>query len=416
MITYVYKAKRTDTGEMVHANVKAESPQAAAKLLAGQGLFTIEIKPEDESDFSSRLGLKRGVGMKDRVIFTRQLSTLITAGLPLIRALQTAKGQVSNKALRSVLDEVVGAVEGGSTLSDAFAQHPRVFNEIYIAIVGAGETSGTLDKALLRLAIQQEKDAAIISKIRGAMIYPVIVLVLITLVMVLMITQVVPQVASLYADLKKDLPLATKILVGISDLFKNYWYIIVIALGAFIFGSRRVLATERAKLELDKLKLKLPVFGILLKKMYMARFARTMNSLLASGIPMLQALDTSAKAVGNRVIAGEVRKTAELVRGGKNLSTALEKQPNFHPLVPQMAGVGEESGAIDDMLGRTAGYFEDEVEEAVKNISTTLEPIMMVVLGLIVGGLIFAVLGPVYGLISGGDLTSGSSTSTTPAQ
>ncbi|TAK89025.1 type II secretion system F family protein [Patescibacteria group bacterium] len=406
MITYVYTAKNRQTGEVVKANVKAESTQAAAKLLAERGLFAVSIVPEDKSNILSRLGFGGRITLKDRVIFTRQLSTLINAGLPLTRALRSAEEQLSNKKFKSVIAEVIASVEGGSTLSDAFSKHPKVFNEIYIALVAAGETSGTLDKALLRLANQQEKDAAIISKIRSALVYPVIVLVVIGLVVGFMLVTVVPQVQKLYKDLHKDLPIYTQLLVWGKDFLLGYWWAALIALGILGYLGSKVLATERVRLELDRMRLKIPVFGVLFQKVYMARFSRTMNTLLASGIPMLQAMETTQRAVSNRVIASEIGESIKDVRGGKELSKALQRRPHFHPLVAQMAGVGEESGAIDDMLDRCARYFEDDVDEAVKNLSTTLEPVMMVVLGVIVALVLVAVLGPVYSLVGAGDIGS----------
>lgn len=404
MIDYVYTAKNTATGEIIKANVKAESPQAAAKLLSQQNLFALDIKPQEDSDILSRFGLGGHIGAKDRVLFTRQLSTLINAGLPLARALRTVQDQISNKNLREVISSITASVEGGSSLSAAFAQYPKVFNEIYIALVAAGETSGTLDKTLLRLATQQEKDAAIASKIRSAMIYPAIVLVLIIGVVVLMVTQVVPQVANLYTSLHKDLPLLTKILVWIANTIKGFWWLILLGFVAIGFGLRRVFATERFKLEYDRFKLNMPVFGIIFKKVYMARFARTMNTLLASGVPMLQAMETVRNAVNNRLIAADIDTAVKDVRGGKALSQSLEKSRNFIKLVPQMTKIGEESGAIDQMLEKVAIYYEDEVDEAVKNLSTTLEPIMMVVLGVIVALVLAAVLGPVYSLVGSGGI------------
>ncbi|HVE80742.1 MAG TPA: type II secretion system F family protein, partial [Candidatus Dormibacteraeota bacterium] len=221
---------------------------------------------------------------------------------------------------------------------------------------------------------------------------------------ILMVTTVVPEVAKLYVDLKKELPFLTKILVMVADALKNFWWLFIIGTIAAVLASRRLLATEKMQLEADRLKMKIPLFGVLFTKVYMARFARTMNTLLASGIPMLQALETTRDAVGNKVIAADVTETIAEVRGGKALSVALSKRVHFLSLVPQMTKVGEESGAIDDMLGRCATYFEDEVDEAVKNLSTTLEPVMMIVLGLIVGVIIAAVLGPVYSLVGSGDL------------
>lgn len=405
MIDYIYRAKDQETGEIVKANVSAESPQAAAKLLMQKNLFPLEITPVDGRSAVAILERITGhISAKDRILFTRQLSTLINAGLPLVRALHTVQDQVANKALKQVIAEVTIAVEGGSSLSDALAQKPKVFNDIYVSLVAAGETSGTLDKALTRLADQQEKDAAIMSKIRSAMIYPAIVVVLIIAVVAFMLVSVVPQVSSLYDDLGKDLPFMTQILVTLSNFLVHSWWLALIILGVIGAFLRSVLATEAAKYQVDKLKLHMPVFGVLFNKLYMARFSRTMHTLLASGIPMLQALETTRKGVGNRLVAADIEQAIIKVRGGKALSDALEVSPSFIPLVGQMTKIGEESGAIDTMLDRVAGYYEAEVDEAVNNLSATLEPIMMVVLGGIVAAILLAVLGPVYSLIGGGDL------------
>lgn len=410
MIDYVYKAK-DQAGELVSAHVQAENPQAAAKVLREQGLFVLDVVPEGTGGLLGQIGLNRNVSLKDRVIFTRQLATLINAGLPLARALRSAEEQVRKAALKRVVNEIISSVEGGSSLSQAFAQHPKTFNNIYIALVAAGETSGTLDKALERLADQQEKEAAIVSKVRSAMVYPAIVLVLIILVLSFMVFTVVPQVAQLFHDLHKDLPFYTLWLVDIANFAKSFWWIGIPVLAVVIWGLRKLLASENIEREIDRLKLRIPLFGPLFQKVYMARFSRTMNTLLASGIPMLQAMETARNAVGSRVVAADIDSAIGEVRGGKSLSKSLEPLTHFHPLVAQMAGVGEESGAIDDMLGRAASYYEDEVDEAVKNLSTTLEPVMMVVLGLMIVGILLAVMGPVYGLIGSGDLGNSSAPS-----
>lgn len=406
MIDYIYKAKDKSTGQIVTANVKADSPQAAAKLLSDQNLFAFEIRPKSENKYLEKIGLAGRIKYKDKIIFTRQLSTLISAGLPLARGLRTVEEQISSQKLKDVIGSVIASVEGGSSLSAAFAQHPKVFNEIYVALVAAGETSGTLDKALERIATQQEKEAAIMSKVRGAFVYPIIVMVLIVGVVILMLTTVVPEVAKLYNDLGKELPIITKILVWISQIMTAYWWVLLIALVPGVAALRNLMSHESVKYKIDRFKLNAPLFGILFKKVYMARFARTMNTLLATGIPMLQAMDTVKRAVGNRLVAEDIDKAIIKVKGGKSLSEALEGSTNFLKLVPQMSKIGEESGAIDDMLGRTATYYENEVDEAVKNLSTTLEPILMVVLGTIVIAIIAAVLGPVYTLVGSGDLNS----------
>lgn len=406
MIDFTYTAKDLATDQIVKASVKAESPEAAAKLLTQQKLFPIEIVPSSETTLFGRLGIKKRITSKEKVLFTRQLSTLINAGLPLARALRSVEEQIKNPVFKEVIGGVIASVEGGSSLSEAFANYPKVFNEIYVALVAAGETSGTLDKTLLRLAEQQEKDAAITSKIRSALIYPAIVLVLIISVIILMLTTVVPQVAKLYHDLHKELPLATQALLFLSNMLIQYWWLNIIILVGVGYGLRKALKNDKVELVIDRYKLTIPIFGPIMSKVYMARFTRTMNTLLASGVPMLQALDTTRKVVTNRILQADISKATDQVRGGKSLSESLDGT-HFIQLVPQMIKIGEESGAIDDMMDRVALYYEAEVDEAVKNLSTTLEPIMMVVLGGIVMLVLAAVLGPIYSLVGTGALSNG---------
>ncbi|HUC86899.1 MAG TPA: type II secretion system F family protein [Candidatus Saccharimonadales bacterium] len=409
MIDFVYTARDLATDQIVKAEVKAESPEAAAKLLLERKLFPIEVKPRSQANILTRFGIQSGVSAKDRVLFTRQLSTLINAGLPLSRALRSVQDQISHEHFREIIESVVASVEGGSSLSQAFAQHPRVFNEIYVSLVAAGETSGTLDKTLLRLADQQEKDAAIASKIRSAMIYPAIVLVLIIGVVILMVVSVVPQVSQLYQSLGQALPLPTKILIWLSHFLTQYWWLNVIALIILGVLLRKFTFTEVFRRWSDRVKLTAPVFGKLLKKVYMARFARTMAALLGSGIPMLQAMDTTRRALANRWLQEDMDRAIVSVRGGKALSEAIAPSHYFIPLVPQMISIGEESGTIDEMMERVAKYYEAEVDEEVANLSTTIEPVMMVVLGGIVALVLAAVLGPIYSLVGSGSITNSSS-------
>jgi type IV pilus assembly protein PilC len=404
MIDYSYKAQDLVTGEIIKAEVQADSPESAAKVLAQQKLFALEIVPKDQNNLFARFGIKRRVGFKDRVLFTRQLATLLSAGLPIARALRTANDQVGNPELQRIIGSVVASVEGGSSLAEAFAQHPKQFNEIYVALVAAGETSGKLEETLQRLATQQEKEAAIISKIRGALIYPAIVFLLISAVLVFMLVTIVPEMAKLYVSLKISLPILTQILLFVANFIKNFWYLTIVILVGLYFGSKHLLATEKAQEEKDKLALKMPIFGKLLEKLYMARLARTMGTLLGSGVPMLQAMATTQHAIHNRVIEAGVEKATDQVKGGKALSESLADKTGVLPLVPQMIKIGEESGAIDDMLLKIATYYEDEVDEAVKNLTTTLEPIILIVLGGMVMFILGAVLFPIYSLVGSGSL------------
>ena len=300
------------------------------------------------------------------------------------------------------MNEIVGSVESGVSLSQSFAKHPKVFSSIYVSLVAAGEASGSLDKTLERIANQQEKDAAIASKVRGALVYPVIVLGVIIAVLVFMLTTVLPQVGGLYKDLGKELPILTRILLAISNFIINFWYITVAGAVGAAFAFRTYIATPGGRAVFDDFKLKVPIFGRIFRKVYMARFSRTLGTMLASGIPMLEALRIVQHSVGNVHVEQTVERTINGVKGGKALSATLEGEDTFLTLVPQMIRIGEQSGAIDSMLDRVATYYENEVDEEVKNISTTIEPLLMVVLGVTVGGVIAAILLPVYSLVGSG--------------
>lgn len=402
MRSFVYTAHRADGDEVIRAEVQAESESAAAKVLMGQGLFPISIEPKESAGFLQKAGFGGRVPTKDRIIFTRQLSTLINAGLPLAQSLRTVSEQVQNKNLRQILQEVVTSVEGGTTLNQAFARYPNVFSDVYVSLVAAGEASGSLDKSLERIANQQEKDAAILGKVRSALVYPVIVLAVIVGVLVFMLTTVLPQVGGLYKDLNADLPITTKILLAISDFMVKFWYLCIVALVGAVMGLRSYARTPVGRSNFDRIKLEMPLFSRIFRKVYMARFARTLSTMLASGIPMLEAMRIVKESIGNVHVESDLEKSISSVKGGKALSATLEGKSTFLTLVPQMIKIGEQSGAIDSMLDRVAIYYESEVDEEVKNLSTTIEPLLMVVLGVVVGGVIVAVLLPVYGLVGSG--------------
>jgi len=400
MLTYHYKARDTKDGSLVTGEVQADNQQAAVKLIMERKLFPVSVT--DEAPSGALFGKNSSVKVKDRIIFTRQLSTLIGAGLPLVQSLRTVRGQIASKPLQSIIDAVVANVEGGSTLSNAFSAHPKVFNQVYVSLIAAGESSGTLDTTLERLANQQEKDAAVASKIRGAMIYPAIVLAVVLGVLVFMLTTVLPQVGSLYKDLDKTLPFLTQMLLAISGFVVNFWWVVLILLGGAVYAGRNYAKSALGRRELDGFKMRIPVFGRLFMKVYMARYARTLGTLVQSGLPLLQALEITKDAVNNVLVAETIDDSIKQVRGGKALSTSIEGKKTFLPLVPQMIKIGEQSGTIDQMLDRVAGFYESEVDEEVKNLSTTIEPVMMVFLGITVGLIVLAVLLPVYSLIGGG--------------
>lgn len=400
MKKFVYEARDQATNKVVKSTIQAESETAAARLLIAQGFVPLNVK-EQIGNGGLLDKITGRISTKDKVVFTRQLSTLIGAGLPLSQSLTTTMEQTQNKQLQAVIQEISSSVEGGRSLSDSFAKHPKVFNEVFIALIAAGEISGTLDQSLQRIADQQEKDAAVVSKIRGALTYPIIVLVVIAGVMAFMLFSVVPQVEKLYEDLGKELPFLTQLMVGSAHFLGNFWWLIAIVVGIGIYFFVQFLQTESGIRFKDTFKVRVPLFGKMFQKLYMARFARTGQSLLSSGVTMLDMLKVTAGAVSNTLVEKSIERSAEKVQGGKALSVALEAEAIIAPLVPQMIKIGEQSGKIDDMLGKVAKVYEDELDEQVRTISTVIEPVLMVVLAVVAGGMVGAVLFPVYSLVNG---------------
>lgn len=398
MQTYEYTARNSATGEKVKAQVSAESEQAAAKLIQGQGMAPLSIKLQGNES----TGLKKYTNrMKasDKVLFSRQLSTLINAGLPLVQSLRNVAAQTQNKQLKSIANQVISDVEGGSALSAALGRHPTAFNKVFVSMVAAGEVSGTLDKALERLANQQEKDAEILSKVRGAMIYPAVVLVVMGAVVGFMIIKVLPQVEVLYNDLPgAELPLITKLLLGLSHIVTKYWWVLAIIVGFFGVFLGRWAKTPGGREVVDKAKMRMWPIGQLFMKLYMARFARTGGTLVSSGVPLLQMLQITGDAISNVHVEKSLARAAEKVKGGKALSDSLENDPNFLPLVPNMLRIGEQSGALEAMLEKIADYYEKEVDTQIRNVSSIIEPVLMVLLGVFAFIIVAAVLLPIYGL------------------
>ena len=399
MLTFTYTARDPATGKYIKSEVQAENQQAAAKLIHKEGYVPIEIKVGGGADFAGILKRFKRVKTKDRVLFSRQLATLINAGLPLVQSLRSVNQQTQNKEFKIVINQIISDVEAGSALSISFGKHPEVFNRVYISLLAAGEASGTLDKALERLALQQEKDADLISKVRGAMIYPIIVLLVMGAVVGFMLVKVLPQVKTLYEGMQNaKLPILTTILLSVSDLVVHFWWIVIIILAFIVFLGGRWIKTDLGKQFIDKAKMKAWPIGPLFEKMYMARFTRTGSTLVSSGVPLIQVLEITADAVDNVHIQGSIKRAIEKVKGGKALSDSLQGDPNFLDLVPSMLRIGEQSGSLEQMMAKTADYYEKEVDDQVKSISTIIEPVLMVILGIVAFTIVAAVLLPIYGL------------------
>ena len=398
MKKYDYEARDSASNKIVKSVVQADSENAAAKLLTTQGFVPLKIElQDDKTNFFARFSGR--ITTKDKVVFTRQLATLIGAGLPLAQSLRTVQEQTTNKRMQEIVQEIISDVEGGKSLSDSFAKHPEAFNKVYVALVSAGETSGTMDDSLKRLAAQQEKDAAMMSKIRGAMMYPSIVLVVIILVIGFMLFTVVPQVEGLYRDLNKGLPFVTLMMIKTANFFSSLWWLVILAMIIGGYFLAQYLKTEQGIRTKDIFKLNVPLFKGMFRKMYMARFARTGQVLLRTGVPMLDMLRITADAVNNVIISESILRASDKVKGGKALSASLSNEDYFLAMVPQMIKIGEQSGKIDEMMGKTAQVYEDELDEEIHALSTAIEPVLMVFLAIVAGTMVSAILLPIYSLV-----------------
>lgn len=408
MLTFTFTARNPATGEKVKSEVQADNEQAAAKLVKNQGLAPIDISLVGKGGSTGLGKFFKRVKSKDKVLFSRQLSTLINAGLPLVQSLRSVAAQTTSKPFKLVINEVITDVEAGTAFSAALSKHPDVFNEVFVNLVGAGEVSGTLDKSLERIADQQEKDAEILAKVRGAMVYPIVVLLVMAGVVGFMLVKVLPQVESIYKSLPgTHLPILTVVLLSMSHfLIKFWWLVLILAVGGVFFTTRWA-RTLGGREVIDKLKMKAWPIGTLFMKVYMARFARTGETLVGSGVPLLQMLDITSRAVANVHIQNSLRKASEKVRGGTALSDAIQHDPNFLELVPNMLKIGEQSGQVEGMLGKVADYYEKEVDNEIKTINTIIEPVLMIILGVTALLIVAAILLPIYGLANQSGFTGG---------
>lgn len=399
MKRFDYRAKERDTGKSVRGSIQANDENAAGKLLVEQGYIPESIREKSGQGIIAQLTNR--VRAKDRIVFTRQFAILIGAGLPLASSLRTLAEQTQSKPMKAIIEELLANVEAGKSLYEAFSKHPDVFSGVYLALIHAGEMSGTLDESLRRLADQEEKDMALASKIRGAMVYPLIILVVIIAVLAFMMIEVVPQVADLYDSMDKQLPALTQFLVNLTDFFAKFWWVVVIAVAVIVWGiSYLVKHTESGRKAMDNFKVHMPMFGKLYVKLYVSRFSRTVEMMLATGVPMLDAVKISAESTSNKVVEEEYSKALETLKNGGTLSQGLKDRKYMLPLVPQMCSIGEESGKIDEMLGRAAAVYEAELDEEVNNISTMIEPILMVLMAGLIGVVIGGTLMPIYSLVS----------------
>lgn len=401
-VTFAYQVK-DQQGKLHSGELEASSSGAATKALRDRGYTTLSLEEKKQSALQKEIkipGLSGRVKAKDVAVFSRQFATMINAGLSLLRSLDILAEQTPNKAFAGTIKTVKADVEKGKSLSEAMEAHPKTFSRLYVAMVRAGEVGGVLDATLLRLADTLERGVELRGKVKSAMTYPVAVLGLVVLILTAMLIFVVPMFEDMYADLGGTLPLPTQILLGVSRFTTSNWYIVLGLIIAGAWGFRRWVASENGRYAFDQIKLHLPIFGALTQKSAIARFSETLASLTRTAVPILQAMDIVAATAGNEVVAKAVRDVQSSVKEGESLAKPLSEHPIFPPMVVQMLAVGEETGALDTMLEKLGEFYNAEVNATVDSLTSLLEPLLMVVLGGSVGGMIVALYMPMFNLIN----------------
>lgn len=399
METFSYTV-RTATGAIQKGTISSHNRQSAMETLKQKGFQPLVVQPAKKTGLNMDVKLpgNSNVKTKDLVIFTRQFATMINAGVPILRSLVTMKEQSESAAMKAALEQVITDVQGGASLSDAFAKHPNVFSETYVNMVRAGEAGGILDQILNRLALQVEKDSAIKSKFKGAMIYPMVVSLVAVGAVTFLMVAVIPKLAAILVDAGGELPLQTKIIMGISDILVNQWYIIIAILIALFIAFKRYTSTPAGKYRYHQLLLKMPVFGKIIMKVNVARFARTFSSLLGAGVSVIEALNTTAGALTNVVVQKALTDAAIQIKNGQPIAESLASSNVLPQIIIQMAAVGEETGQLDTVLNKVAEFYEEEVDTVINSLSSVIEPILIVGLGTVVGIIVASVLGPIVNI------------------
>ncbi|MBI2155264.1 MAG: type II secretion system F family protein [Candidatus Rokubacteria bacterium] len=401
MPVFAYQG-RTTQGSTA-GEIEAPDRTAAVAELRRKAILVTQIKekaggPARAAGLRGRFGGK--IKDKEMAIFTRQFSTMVDARLPLVQCLTILSEQSESKTLRTVTSKVAGSVEAGSTLADALRRHPKAFDELYVNLVEVGEAGGILDTVLQRLSVYIEKAAALKRKVKSAMIYPATIVGVAFVVVIFMLTFVIPTFAKMFAGMGADLPLPTLIVIRLSDFATSFWWLIIGSVIGIVVGIRAYYKTEGGRSLIDALVLKLPVFGTLIRKVSVARFTRTLGTLVSSGVPILEGLRITARTAGNRVVERAVLETRASVTAGKTLAEPLKASTVFPPMVVQMISVGEQTGALDAMLNKIADFYDDEVDTAVSALTALLEPMMIVFLGVVIGGLVIAMYLPIFRLVT----------------
>ena len=398
MATFAYVG-RTRSGAVKKGELSAKTRDEAVYQLRKQSVVVTSVEEKKRGAGGFKLSFGSGLTDKDLVVFTRQFGTMINAGLPLVQCLEILSTQSENKVLRETVGEVKIQVEAGSTFSDALRRHPKVFDDLYVNLVHAGEVGGLLDTILTRLAKYIEKAMKLKGQIKSAMIYPAAILGVAVVVIAVLMIWVIPIFAKMFNELsggKMGLPGPTQLVIDISNMFTSYWYVMLGSIVGGVVGLKKYYATTKGRMAIDKLLLKAPVFGDLIRKASVAKFTRTLGTLLASGVPLLDGMTICAKTAGNKVIEETLINARVSISGGKTIADPLAASGVFPKMVTHMIAVGESTGALDAMLGKIADFYEDEVDQAVASLTSLLEPIMMVFLGIVIGFIVIAMYLPIF--------------------
>jgi type IV pilus assembly protein PilC len=396
MAVFTYQGR--SAAGLQKGDIEAADRMSAVGELRRRSVLVTQIAEKAGGKVRAKSGGK--VKDKEMAIFTRQFSTMIDAGLPLVQCLNILADQSDSKNLRDVTGTVARSVEEGSTLAESLRRHPRTFDDLYTNLVEVGETGGILDVVLQRLAVYIEKAASLKRKVKSAMVYPISIISVAMLVIVFMLVFVIPTFTQMFKEMGAELPLPTRMVIALSDFVRGYFWLIGLALGGAVYGLRSYYRTENGRSTIDALILRVPVFGVIFRKVAVARFTRTLGTLVESGVPILEALRITASTAGNRVVEKAVLQCRTSVTEGKTLAEPLKISGVFPTMVTQMVSVGEQTGALDAMLSKIADFYDDEVDTAVATLTSLIEPIMIVFLGVVVGGLVVAMYLPIFKLVT----------------
>jgi type IV pilus assembly protein PilC len=397
MPLFEYTARNPGTGQIQKGQIDLASREDVGPWLRKNRMILVSVREAPKG-----AGLKLGGGIKTRdiVIFTRQFATMINAGLPLVQSLTILAQQTENKALKEVTRQVVFDVEAGNTLADALAKHPKAYSQLYVNMVAAGEAGGILDTILMRLATFLEKNDALMRRVKGAMVYPGVIFSVAIIAVAVLLIFVIPTFEAMFASVNMELPLPTRIVIGLSDALIGYWWVLIGAIVFLVFAVRRYYATSDGRKRLDGMLLNAPVLGDVLRKAAVSRFTRTLGTLISSGVSILDGLEITAKTAGNRVVHDAVMESRQSIAGGETIAAPLERSKVFPPMVISMIAVGEQTGGLDEMLSKIADFYDDEVDVAVAALLSLMEPVMIVVLGVLVGGMIVAMYLPIFDMMN----------------